>query len=653
MSGSNTKIEWYLARDGQQHGPLSEPELRKFIELGHLHPTDLVWRAGFPEWRTASEVFPETEPASAAPPPPPPNVDETAATSTAAGIETIAPAEPASSDQLASHADPQLSQSSPQSGPEQPVADATRHDSPTQRDTGGRDSAPSPIAADSNKPAGPGRNEPSTQPPQTGAQGANPAAGRQRPSDRAGPADRAQPAPGNAPGPGQPQFQQPDPRLGGTGQPAQPGGSPHQSRDARRQSYGPTAGQHPNTMQQPNVRQAPAAGTTRHPGPGPNAGPGQPNPQRGPNPQGPYGAANPNMYGNPAADVYPGGGQQHHPGFQQNPAQQQQQQRASLDDEDDFYDDDDFDQQPRRRPIVAAVVSLVLLAMIGAGGWFAYTNQAALMEVFNELTKEATGQPEVVSAPETPARVAADSARQPSNVKTASTSAAQQPPAAAAPTAVASYSELPIFKTQFWQSFNSLYPAWAKAQESNAGKLQANGKSSDEVLAGVVKSLVEWRRSNADKILAASPDHLRTLAKTFVANLQFLVTQDVQACYGYISKGELSPTVLPLFGNPDYVGQLGTQTEATIAAAQNGTSTKKTYKEPVNEDFTFLANLLVKRGWTESDLKMFSDPTELSTAPASKVCTLVTQWFQTQLEMPPSDKQMRLLATSLQPVVRG
>ena len=66
MSGSNAKIEWYLARDGQQHGPLSDPELKKFIELGHLNPSDLVWRAGFPEWRTASEVFPETKPEVAA-----------------------------------------------------------------------------------------------------------------------------------------------------------------------------------------------------------------------------------------------------------------------------------------------------------------------------------------------------------------------------------------------------------------------------------------------------------------------------------------------------------------------------------------------------------------------------------------------------------
>ena len=125
----------------------------------------------------------------------------------------------------------------------------------------------------------------------------------------------------------------------------------------------------------------------------------------------------------------------------------------------------------------------------------------------------------------------------------------------------------------------------------------------------MVKSLVEWRHENADKILAASPDHLRTLAKTFVSNLQFLVTQDVQACYGYMSKGELRPTVLLLFGKQAYVGRLGSQTEAIITVAQNGTTAKKSYPEPVNQDFSDLANLLLNRGWTAADLKMFFDPT--------------------------------------------
>ena len=43
-------IQWYLARGGQQYGPLSEAELAEFIELGHLQPNDLLWReAGLKE----------------------------------------------------------------------------------------------------------------------------------------------------------------------------------------------------------------------------------------------------------------------------------------------------------------------------------------------------------------------------------------------------------------------------------------------------------------------------------------------------------------------------------------------------------------------------------------------------------------------------
>jgi hypothetical protein len=41
--------------------------MRKFIELGHLRPTDLVWRHGFTDWRPGSAVFPEIGDAASAP----------------------------------------------------------------------------------------------------------------------------------------------------------------------------------------------------------------------------------------------------------------------------------------------------------------------------------------------------------------------------------------------------------------------------------------------------------------------------------------------------------------------------------------------------------------------------------------------------------
>jgi len=70
MSGPASQPQWYVAREGKQHGPISEAELIKFIEQGHLLPNDLLWREGFPDWRPAMTVFPPRGPAAARPVPP-------------------------------------------------------------------------------------------------------------------------------------------------------------------------------------------------------------------------------------------------------------------------------------------------------------------------------------------------------------------------------------------------------------------------------------------------------------------------------------------------------------------------------------------------------------------------------------------------------
>ena len=36
ITGTGTPAEWYIAREGAQHGPLSDIEIRKFVDLGHL-----------------------------------------------------------------------------------------------------------------------------------------------------------------------------------------------------------------------------------------------------------------------------------------------------------------------------------------------------------------------------------------------------------------------------------------------------------------------------------------------------------------------------------------------------------------------------------------------------------------------------------------
>ncbi len=86
MSGSASDIQWFIARDGTQHGPVTDAELRKIVELAHLKPTDLVWRQGFTDWRAASSVFPEL-----AQPQPPPREQPAAEPAAAAAAHASAP----------------------------------------------------------------------------------------------------------------------------------------------------------------------------------------------------------------------------------------------------------------------------------------------------------------------------------------------------------------------------------------------------------------------------------------------------------------------------------------------------------------------------------------------------------------------------------
>lgn len=92
MTGSETDIQWFIARDGKQHGPVSDLELKKLVELAHLKPTDLVWRQGFSDWRTAASVFPTIgETPRPAPPSQPPSAPKAPASAAPAPAQPSAP----------------------------------------------------------------------------------------------------------------------------------------------------------------------------------------------------------------------------------------------------------------------------------------------------------------------------------------------------------------------------------------------------------------------------------------------------------------------------------------------------------------------------------------------------------------------------------
>ena len=58
MTAQTNEIQWYIARDGKQHGPLTDVEMRTFVAHNYLRLSDLIWRPGMPEWQSAPTVFP-------------------------------------------------------------------------------------------------------------------------------------------------------------------------------------------------------------------------------------------------------------------------------------------------------------------------------------------------------------------------------------------------------------------------------------------------------------------------------------------------------------------------------------------------------------------------------------------------------------------
>ena len=48
--------QWHYTRVGQQFGPVSAAELKRMASSGHLSPTDMVWKAGMPNWVQAEKL---------------------------------------------------------------------------------------------------------------------------------------------------------------------------------------------------------------------------------------------------------------------------------------------------------------------------------------------------------------------------------------------------------------------------------------------------------------------------------------------------------------------------------------------------------------------------------------------------------------------
>jgi hypothetical protein len=204
-----------------------------------------------------------------------------------------------------------------------------------------------------------------------------------------------------------------------------------------------------------------------------------------------------------------------------------------------------------------------------------------------------------------------------------------------------------------WQVLKRDHPEWYEARVRDVSAAVAAQKPLPEVHRAILQATLELRRKYAGDALSATPPKLITLASAFADTLVRLRQVGVDACYTFIVNGEVSPAFADALADPERAGPYQAQLIAVFEAIADGRRLPRIYPQPKQADYNLLVARLEARGWSERDMALFSNSQAFGQAPPEKVCKMVTDWFQSQLELKDEQAQLRLLADSLRPVVAG
>jgi hypothetical protein len=368
-------------------------------------------------------------------------------------------------------------------------------------------------------------------------------------------------------------------------------------------------------------------------------------------------------------------------------------------------------QQPVRSRARALALAAAAITVIGGGAFALATYHQPLIDMVSGSSEATTedGQPPVVAAPEdtkvaqpdaplpTPDDVATNTAtpapgsmqlgvgdnapaaapapaaepqppaqQQPTTTSSVTASEAnagkdtqvaaiepQSPTPPPAPSIDGSIIDARLQKVAVWGLIKHEYPDWYVTEVSAANQLVADKKSDNDVAMLLAQGLVNLRRQNADKALAASSEKLQNIAVAFLNHLKSLRAQSVSACFGFISKGETSPAVVQTMEHPETATALNAQVGAIFEAISEGGKSPVKHDAAVKSDYDMLIKELGKLGWKEEDLQVFSNPKLLAKREPEQVCKMVQDWFVAHLAVPDKSVRDRLLYETLKPVVSG
>lgn len=298
------------------------------------------------------------------------------------------------------------------------------------------------------------------------------------------------------------------------------------------------------------------------------------------------------------------------------------------------FEEEERDEEPmprrRRGWIGMATAAFAVLLIAGGLGWFVWQNRTLVSgasAVGTVLTSAVTGSPS------------------PEYFRAA-------PYIAAGESKVAIDASLQNIAV--WRYLKREFAEWYQEIVAEVEKMRIQKQDERFITQYYVNVLVTLRRRNALAALQSSPEHLRGMASAFVTNLKQLGSRDGATCYAFITHGEASPFMIELSKTPAFAETLQKQMIAVFTGVVDARGGRKIHANTRRTDYDALTEDLTRhRGWSQQDLATFSDPQKLSTTLPDKVCTLVQDWFASQLAMKDPEVQTRLLAESLKPLVGG
>jgi hypothetical protein len=204
-----------------------------------------------------------------------------------------------------------------------------------------------------------------------------------------------------------------------------------------------------------------------------------------------------------------------------------------------------------------------------------------------------------------------------------------------------------------WTVIKREFPDWYGEQLRKAAKMSAENQPESAVTKYLTEALVALRRQHANDALASSTDHLKDVAAAFLNNVKALSVRSVGACHEFIAHGETAPAVLQIVQVPNEGASVQAQLAAIFEAVADGRKSPTAHDKAGKPDYNVLVAELVKLGWTQHDLDVFSNPTLLAREPPARICKMTQDWFLAHLAIADHGTQERLLAETLKTVVSG